>query len=160
MCLSSSFINLMISFLLLVRFFPTTLIPLFCFVPPQAFPLFPSLVFLFFHSLASLFVIFTALLLLLGVSHILFLRFYSFFIFFFQVNRSLFPPSQHLSTFYSVLVLCLYSFFIFLPWRISSSTALFTLSYETVACDICNSIKFDIKLTFSLIVYCITYTIE
>ena len=117
----------------------------------------PSPVFLFFQSLSSLFVIFTSLLLLLCVSHILFLSFYSFFIIFFiQVKCSLFPPSQHLSTFSSILALYLYSFLIFFLWRFSFSTALFSLSYVTVPCDIYNSIKLYTKLIFSPIVSCIT----
>jgi len=112
----------------------------------------------FLSLLSSSFVIFTALLLLLGVSNILFLSLYSFsLIFFIQVSRFLFPPSQHLSTLSSVLALCLYSFFIFLPWRISLSKALFSLSYVTVSCGIYNSIKLYIKLIFSLIVSFITY---
>jgi hypothetical protein len=61
--------------------------------------------------------------------------------------------------FFSPFLMSLFIFH-FLPWRISLSTALFSLSYVTVDCDIYNSIKLYIKLTFSLIVSCIIYWIE
>jgi hypothetical protein len=119
-----------------------------------------SLVFLFFHSLSSLFAIFTSLLLLLGVSHKLFLRFYSF------VSFSLFKLTDlyflHQNIYLSFLLSLPYVFiyFHFPSLSISLSTALFSLYYVTVACDIYNIIKLYIKLTLSLIVSCITYWIE
>jgi len=156
-CLSSSFINSMISFLLLVFFFPT--IYLLYFVLCHHNPFLYSFFSISFLSFPIFFICnFYGSSLTSGCfPHTLLKLLFIFPDFFIQVNYSLFRPSQHLSMFPSVLALCLHLFFVSLPWRISLSTTLFSHSYVTVACDSYNIIKLCTKLTCPLIVSCITY---